>query len=141
MMKGLMSDIQHYNIDMLISEVLKGTTSKKPTGKAKVMKLLKYLEDEYGSQTLVNKIDNELDELIQYRIWINNGDIPVGIKYSVEEVKNRIDKDINVVRFKMKASMASRISLEDMVNIKMIIRKMRNNPERCLFVIACRYTI
>lgn len=140
MMKGLMSDIQHYNLDMLIGEVLKGTTAKKPSGKVKVMKLLKYLEDEYGCTVLVNKIDNELEELIKYRRWINDGSIPVGIKYSAEEVKNKIDKDINIVTFKRRTIMASKVSLKDMIYIRMIISKLRYNPERCLYVIVCRYT-
>lgn len=139
-LKGLMSNIQHYNLDMLVHEILRGTTAKKPSSRAKVMKLLKYLEDEHGCITLVNKIDSELDELIKYRRWINSGMIPVGIKYPTSEIKDRIDKDINIVTFKKRVSMASRVSLRDMIYIKLIISKLRYNPERCLFVIACRYT-
>lgn len=141
MMKGMMSNIQHYNLDMLVGEILKGTSAKAPSGRVKVMKLLKYLEDEYGCSTLVSKIDNELNELIKYRTWINEGRIPVGIKYSAEEVKNKIDKNINIVTFKRRTNMASMVSLNDMILVKMIIGKLRYNPERCLFVIVCRYTL
>ena len=141
MMKGMMSNIQHYNLDMLVGEILKGTSAKAPSGRVKVMKLLKYLEDEYGCSTLVSKIDNELNELIKYRTWINEGRIPVGIKYSVEEVKNKIDKNINIVTFKRRTNMASMVSLNDMILVKLIIGKLRYNPERCLFVIVCRYTL
>ena len=53
----------------------------------------------------------------------------------------KIDKNINIVTFKRRTNMASMVSLNDMILVKMIIGKLRYNPERCLFVIVCRYTL
>lgn len=139
--KGLMVNIQHYSIDMLLAEIIKGTHSRKLNSNVRIIKLLKYLEDEYGSNTLVSKLNKEIEILIRFRLWINEGKIPVGMKFPLEEVKDKLDKNMNKHVFKNRVIMASRMSIEELVFIKSVIERYYARSEQCLFIIAIRKSL
>lgn len=140
-MKERLGKIQHYSIDMVVSELLKERHSKKPSAQVKVIKILKYLIDEHGSKEVLNKVKYEVADLIKFRLWINEGKIPVNFRYPVEEVKNRLDKNMNVISFRIKANEASKFDLKDLVFISTIISTLNRQPERCLYIIAMRYSL
>lgn len=140
-LKGLMVNIQHYSVDMLMTGIIKGTCSNRVNSSIKIVKLLKYLEDEYGLNTLINKLNNEIEILIKFRLWMNEGRIPVGIKFPIDEVKNRLDKNMNKHVFKNRVSMASRLSIEELLFMKSVIEKYAYRSEQCLYIIAIRKSL
>lgn len=140
-MKKHLGKIQHYSIDMVVGELLKERHSKKASAQVKVIKILKYLEDEHGSAEVLKKVKYEVADLIKFRLWINEGKIPINFAYPVEEVKNKLDKDMNIISFKIKAGMASKVDLRDLMFISTLISVMGRQPERCLYIIAMRYSM
>ena len=91
-MKTYMKGIEYYVIDDFLYELVKPLKNDKTNNK-KVFRMMVALQDSLTAKTLVFKLLKEVDELINFRILINSGIIPIGINYFYEDViKMIVDK-------------------------------------------------
>jgi len=117
-----MKGIEHFAINDFIRELADIKYTKKRRNKA--MTIASYLIEEYGYRNFIYKAIKEIDKMIQYRIWIDMGLIPIGIKYFFKDVIRRIGLDENKVieqRFRREAYVASLTTLKDWQCIKVIL--------------------
>lgn len=129
--KEYMKGVENFIIDDFINELVKPMSSDKTNSK-KVLKIMVALEDEYTSKSLVYQLLKRIDEYIDYRILINQGYIPVGIKYFFDDTINSLpNKDkyekVNEWVFRKKAYTASLTSLRDWQYMKMILQRAIDN--------------
>lgn len=118
--------IENYVLDDFIVALAKPIASDKISTNRHVYKMLKVLIQEYGAKGLVNKLQYSIDELIQFRIIINSGIVPIKVSYSFMEVKNKLGEDnklskISEFRFRKMAQLASLISIRDLVYVQLIL--------------------
>ncbi len=129
-MKSALAGIENYVIDDFMEELLKPIKSKRIMTNRKIYKMLGALTSEYGAKALATKILYKVNDLIDMRIAINTGLVPVKIGFSVKEAKERLDEDnrlkkINDFSFKKYAYLSSRTSLRDWIYIKMILSNVK----------------
>lgn len=91
-MKEALSGIENYVLDDFITELTKRMGSNKVSTNRKIYKMYKSLLDTMGAVKLVRTLRAKIDTLIELRLLINNGVIPIRIRYSVKEVKDRIER-------------------------------------------------
>ena len=143
--------IENYILDDFISELMKPMKSKKVVTRRKIYKMLNALMSDMGARAIVNKIKFKLDDLIEMRIQINNGNIPVMVRYNVEKIKGRIGEESRLNKlsdysFKRYAYIASKTSLRDWYYMKLILSNIKNSwseeeSERALLSLIHRYVI
>lgn len=128
-LKVYMKGIEHFDIDDFIIELLRPMKSGKVDGRKKVVRVMAVLQDELGAKKLLYSVLNKINEMIEYRILINSGIIPIGIKYFFGDViqdlggeKGKYGK-VNEWTFRRKAELASRTSLRDWEYMKIILSK------------------
>lgn len=126
MMSSYMSGILNYAIDDFILSIIKPVKNNKVVLTRKSYKILKSLLDDIGPQVLVKKLIKKVDSYIIYRIYINNGTIPVLVPYSVEKVQEKLPdncviKKVSDISFKRNAKIASETSLRDWYYIKLLL--------------------
>lgn len=143
-MKTYLKNIARYDIDDLIIEILKPLKKRGNT----VFKVLANVLSESNVKDIINKMRYRIDDYIELRILINKGIIPIKVKYSISEVKEKIGKESRLYkipnfRFKEMSRIASMTSLRDWVYIKLILDRL--NPmssdieyERALYDIVHR---
>lgn len=128
-----MKGIEHFDIDDFLTEVIKPLSSEVVNGRKKVVKIMAILEDELGAKKLVYTMLNKINEMIDYRVLINKGIIPIGVKYFFKDVidelggKNGKYGKVNEWTFRKKAALASQTSLRDWVYMKIILSKAIEN--------------
>lgn len=126
--KVYMKGIERFDIDDFIREIVKPLPNSKADGK-KVLKIMVALEDELGAKNLVYQLIKKVDEMIEYRLLINKGIIPIGIKYFFGDVIKQLGGEqgkygkVNEYTFRKKADLASQTSLRDWEYIKLILTK------------------
>lgn len=132
-LKVYMKGIEHFDIDDFIVELLKPMSSGKVDGRKKVVRVMAVLQDELGARKLLYSVLNKINEMIEYRILINSGIIPVGIKYFFGDVikdlggeKGKYGK-VNEWTFRKKAELASRTSLRDWEYMRIILSRAIEN--------------
>lgn len=127
-----MRGIENYVLDDFIEQLLKPIKSTKISTNRKVYRMLDSIIQDIGVRATVNKVKYKLDELIEIRILINKGIIPINIKYSVKESKERVGEKskaykMNDYHFRKVAELASRTSLRDLVFMKMILSNIKSS--------------
>jgi len=127
-----MRGIENYVLDDFIAELTKPMNSKKVVKKRRIYKMLNALVSDSSAREVVNKLRYKIDDLIEMRIHINNGNIPVLVRYSVEKVKGRIGEDSRVYKlsdyaFKRYAYLASLTSLKDWYYMKLILSNVQQS--------------
>lgn len=147
--KDIMYGIDNYDINDLLVAIIHSSSSKKPRS-AKLYKAINYVVSDIGARKVVNKIRRSIDELIEVRQLINNGTVPIGLRYNINKVIDGIGNDsklynISNLRFVRLVNIAKDTSLEDLVYIKMMLRNVRGvgeyNYERILYSIAMRRSL
>lgn len=124
--KVCMKGIERFDIDDFMHEIVKPLPNNKADGK-KVLKIMVALEEEMGAKNLVYQMIKKVDEMIEYRLLINKGIIPIGIKYFFGDVISQLGGQqgkygkVNEYTFRKKADLASQTSLRDWECIKMIL--------------------
>lgn len=121
-----MKGIENFVIDDFIAKLLDPLKSDKTNGKNKIYRMLGSLLEEFGARQLVNRLKNKIDDYIEFRIAINTGIIPIVVKYSVQEAKNRLGEKHKLSKysdytFRKMANIASQTSLRDWMYMKMIL--------------------
>ena len=115
-----MKQIDNYVIDDYINCLVNDTAVKSK------IKILRTLENEIDIVDLLNMVLRKVNEMIEYRILINNGYIPIGINYFYKDIlkalpnKEKYEK-VNEWTFKAKASLASMTSLKDWEYMSLIL--------------------
>ena len=126
-----LKDIQFYILDDFILQLITPMRSKKIVVNRKVYKVEGVMLNELGAKGLVYKLRYRIDELIEMRIAINNGYIPIRVKYSVVEAKRRLGENhrlnkLSDYAFRYTAYIASKTSLKDWLFMKMILNNISN---------------
>ncbi len=126
-----MKGIENFVIDDLLYKLLVPLSSDKGSGNSKVYKMVTSLIKEMGAKQLLNKLKYKIDDYIDFRLAINNGFIPVLVKFSVPEAKGRLGKEAKICRysdytFRKMANIASQTSLKDWLYMKLMINNIGN---------------
>lgn len=91
-MKEALTGIENYVLDDFITELTKRMGSTKISTNRKIYKMYKSLLDTMGAVKLVKTLRSKIDTIIELRLLINSGVIPIRIRYSAKEVKDRIER-------------------------------------------------
>lgn len=152
-LKTYMKGIENYVVDDFVCEMLKPLPNDASRSK-KVLRMLSILLDAMGAETLARQVLRVVNECIDFRVMINLGIIPIGIRYFFSDTLNdikdtfgevkqivQIDKEtkkpvvteqknkylsMNEYSFRRKAEIASRTSLRDWEYISLILSKALN---------------
>ena len=121
-----MHGINNCVIDDFIDKLLVPFKNDTPTNRKAIFKMLGALLEEYGAEDLCKRLKKQIDVFITFRQEINKGNIPVLIKYSLREIRERLGENhplnkISDFRFKRMAFIASRTSLRDWVYMRLIL--------------------
>lgn len=127
-LKIYMKGIEHFVIEDFVKALMEPVSSSKTNNK-KILRIMAYLEDEYGAENLIHKVLKIVEESIQFRILINKGIIPIGINYFFKDVINNLGGEqgpygkMNEWVFRKKAILASSTSLKDWHYMKLILEQ------------------
>jgi hypothetical protein len=132
MMLSYLDGVTNYAIDDFVMAIIKPVKNDKVVITRKAYKVLHTLVDDLGARGLVMKLRSRVNLYIEYRLNINNGNIPILVPYSVKEVQeklpdNSIIKNVSDVSFKRNAKIASLTSIRDWYFIKMILNSANNS--------------
>lgn len=133
-------------IDDFIERLLIPFKTDTPSNRKVIFHMLGALMEEYGAQGLCNKLLKQVNMYILFRQEINKGNIPVLVRYSLNEVKNRLGENhplnkVSDFRFRRQAFIASRTSLKDWVYIKLILESATYYNQRSFEEALYRITV
>ncbi len=138
------------SLDDFIFSLCKPMVSKQVVPRRRVYKEAKSLLRDYTAREIVSKLKYKINDMIVYRIHINNGNIPILGRYNAEKVKQRLPENCPIskkpdVIFKREAYMASRTSLGDWYYMKLIVETPKGWNEttylRALYNLMNRQTL
>lgn len=130
--------IENFILDDFLMQLTVPIASRKIVTSRKIYKMEKAMLSEMGARKLVNRLKYKIDDIIEMRYIINKGIVPINVKYSVKESKermgegNRLNK-LSDLAFKKTAYLASKSSLKDWVFIKMLLNSVNNKSKDCEF--------
>lgn len=147
-----MKGIENFVLDDLLAKLLVPIKSDKLDGRNnKVFRMLDSLMKEMGPRQLVNKLRYKIDDYIEFRLAINSGVIPIRVKFSVPEAKERLGDSSRLSKlsdytFRKMAIIASQTSLKDWLYMKMLLSNIFRGAkdedyERVLHTIITRTTL
>ena len=121
-----MRGIENYVLDDFIEQLFKVIKTRKIATNRKIYRMVDGLVQDIGAKNLVYKMRFKIDDLLNMRVLINDGVIPINIRFSVKEAKERIGEgsklyNMNDYAFRRLAELASKASLKDLIYIKMIL--------------------
>lgn len=130
-----MKGIENFVLDDFIDRLLIPLTSDKVTGRNKIYKMLGALLEEMGPMELVKKLKFKIDDYIEFRMAINKGIIPIMVRFSVPEAKERLGETCKITRysdytFRKMAHIAANTSLKDWSYMKMILSNIPNKYDQ-----------
>ena len=124
-LREYMRGIEYFDIDDFLCEVIKPLSSEVVTGRKRIVKVMAVLADELGAKKLVYTMLSKVNEMIEYRININKGIIPIGVRYFfgdvIKELGSKYEK-VNEWVFRKKADLASQTSLRDWEYMQLILK-------------------
>lgn len=125
--KVLMKDIENFVLEDFLFELVKPIKNAKVVKNRKVYKMFSSLADDVGYAKLVSQLGYKINDLIELRININNGNIPVMVKYDIAKIKDRLGKEhklnkLSDFSFKRYAYLASQTTLKDWYYMKLILK-------------------
>lgn len=132
--KSYMKGIEHFIVDDFMYEVVKPLGSDKTNSK-KILKMMMALQEELGAKDFLYKVLNQIEDMIELRILINKGYIPIGINYFYKDVINSIGGEkskfgkLQEWQFKRKVYLASQTSLRDWEYMRIILNKAIENKK------------
>lgn len=122
--------VDYYNIDNFLLRLLtvKETKAKKITKNKTIYKMLNSLIENEKATDIVKKLKYKLEDCIKLRLIVNQGLIPVGVAYSVADVKEKLGEEgdpkllkLSEFQFKRLATIASMTTLNDFYIMRSII--------------------
>lgn len=118
--------VDNFVVDDFILQLMKPLKSNKVVSTRKIYKMYGALKQDMGSKDLVTKIKYRIQSLIEMRIAINNGIVPIMVRYSSEKAKEKLPdtykiKNESKLSFKRTAWLASRTSLKDLYYIYVML--------------------
>lgn len=148
-MVNQLKGIENYVLDDFLFQLTAPIRSKKIVATRKIYRMEAAMLQEFGARKLVTKLKYKVEDLIEMRMLINKGIIPIRVKYSVEEAKKRMGENnrlnkLSEFSFRKTATLASKTSLKDWILIKMILNSVDSNKspdsefERVLHIIINR---
>ena len=129
-----MRGIENFVLDDLLEKIAEPLSTDNPNGRSSIFKMMGYLIEEYGARSLVNMLLNKIDDLIEFRLAINSGYIPIIVDYNVAESKRLIGEENPITsksdyQFRKLAKMASKTSLKDWVYLRLILQNTNKYSE------------
>lgn len=130
-----MKGIENFVLEDFLEKLTEPLTTDKPSGKKRIYKMMGYLIEEYGACRLARTLKSKIDELMEFRVAINNGYIPILVNYNIDEAKNLIGEDNPISKksdyqFKRLAEVASKTSLADWALMSLILLNSDKTNER-----------
>lgn len=128
--KDELKGVNNYILEDFIERLLRPIKSDKIDTRRDIYKMYGSLLSEMGAVKLVNSIKYRLEDYIELRLAINKGIIPIKVRYSVIEAKerlgigNRLHK-IPDFKFRRMAYIASLTSMRDWMFMKMILNNIK----------------
>lgn len=118
--------VDNYVLDDFIERILEPITKDKITPNRRIYKIYGALKSEMGAIAIVRQLMYKVGQYIEFRLAINDGTIPIKVRYSVVRVKESLGEEhplyrIPDFRFRRMAYIASLTSLEDWTYIKMLL--------------------
>lgn len=118
--------IENFVVEDFLDFLTEPLGSDVPSGRKKIYRIMGYLLEEYGARKLVSVLKSRIDDIIEFRVAINKGYIPIMVNYNIEESKKLLGPDSPIAKksdfqFKRLAQTASRTSLTDWVLMKLIL--------------------
>lgn len=125
-----LAGIENFVIEDFLRKITDQLNTDKVSGRNPIYRMLGYLIDEYGAKQLVNILKKKIDELIEFRLAINNGYIPIIVHYNIDEAKKLIGEENPIYNksdytFRELSKLASKTSLLDWTYMKMILENVR----------------
>lgn len=119
--------IDNYVLDDFLAEITKGVKNNKLRSTRKIYKMYKSLLDSMTAKEIVGKLNYKVDMMLELRIAINNGTLPILVRYGAKEIQDKLPEDskvrsLSVYSFKKYAKIASLTSLKDWYYIKMMLK-------------------
>lgn len=135
-LRKLIKNIEYFSVNDFIEELTKPLMNDNTNNK-KVYRMMADMIDTYGASNLVGLLIKSVDTMIDLRVLINRGTIPVKINYFYSDVIKEISKDSRYSKYaKMKeytlrkrASIAAQTSLRDWVFIRLMLEKVKYNRD------------
>lgn len=131
MMLEQLKGIENYVIDDFIKQLTVPMEGEKIRVTRRIYKMEGALLREYGAKGLIKKLKYKIDDIIEMRLVINRGIVPIRVKYSVLEARDRLDENSRLnkltdLSFRRVADVASRTSLQDWLYIKLLLNIVGN---------------
>ena len=122
-----MKGIEYFVIDDFLQKLTEPLSNDKVSGKKTVYRIMGYMIALYGERRLVAILRSRIEELIEFRLMINKGYIPILVNYNVSESKELIGEesvisDKSDYQFKKLAKLASQTSLMDWTYMWMLLK-------------------
>lgn len=119
--------IDNYVIDDFLAEITKGVRNNKLRNNRKIYRMYKSLLESMTAREVVSKLSYKVDMMLELRIAINNGTLPILVRYGAKEVQDKLPEDskvrsLSTYSFKKYAKIASFTSLKDWYYIKMMLK-------------------
>lgn len=124
-MADAVKHIENFNIDNFIDQLIEANINEK-VNKKKIYTILYSLKAAYGAIGLVNKLKPRINEMVEFRTFINTGYIPVKFRYFYDVVVNSIGNLSYISKqqewkFRSNATLAAKTSLRDWIYMQMIL--------------------
>ncbi len=118
--------IDNYVLDDFLAEITKGVRNDKFRKNRKIYKMYKSLLDSMSAKDIVNKLKYKVDMMLELRMAINDGILPILVRYGSKEIQDKLpegskSKSLSTYAFKKYAKIASLTTLKDWYYIKMIL--------------------
>lgn len=119
--------IDNYVLDDFLAEMTKGVRNSKLRTNRKIYKMYKSLLDSMTAREIVTKLNYKVDMMLELRVAINNGTLPILVRYGAKEAQDKLPEDskvksLSTFTFKKYAKIASLTSLKDWYYIKMMLK-------------------
>lgn len=118
--------IENFILEDFLMQLTVPIKSRKIVSNRKIYKMERAMISEFGARKLVSKLKYKIDDILEMRYIINKGIIPINVKYSVKEAKERMGEGNRLAKlsdlaFKKTAYLASKSSLKDWMFIKLML--------------------
>lgn len=118
--------IENYTIDDFIIKLSTPLKTDKLSKRKKIYAIERALINDIGYKSLLYKVKDKINDLIEMRVLINNGHIPIGIKYNISKVQKILPekhtlKKVSEYNFRFLNEVALKYSLRDLIIIKCIL--------------------
>ncbi len=146
-----MKGIDFFVIDDLLYELLSPVKNSRIYTRRRIYKMVGNLKSDLGARGIVMRLKGKIDDMLEMRIAINGGIVPVTVRFSAPEAKNRLPENSKIKKlsdysFKRCAYIASQTSLADWMFMKLMLNNVTNkwedaSYERVLIALVHRQAI